>query len=150
MVAVCWILTCLFDCIVKGGFIRDWVVNADQNLPVGDLTKLLTVNPRNGFEEVTNDTITPSDIDCQLSNKVLFDEDKFEKEMKKLGITVDIDGRDGWRLHLIFDRGAPTGAFTADLIMPYTTVCQDSCDFDVNLLFVKKDNLNALGQKIPL
>ena len=26
MVAVCWILTNKFDCSIKGGFIRDWVV----------------------------------------------------------------------------------------------------------------------------
>lgn len=70
--------------------------------------------------------------------------------MKKLGISVTIDSRDGWRLHLIFDRDASTGAFTADLIMPYTTLCHDTYDFQENILYIKKDNLGAIGQKIPL
>lgn len=26
MVAVCWVLTNKFDCSIKGGFVRDWVV----------------------------------------------------------------------------------------------------------------------------
>lgn len=29
MVAVCWVLTCIFDCVIKGGFVRDWVINGD-------------------------------------------------------------------------------------------------------------------------
>jgi hypothetical protein len=27
MVAVCWVLTNVFGCVIKGGFVRDWVVN---------------------------------------------------------------------------------------------------------------------------
>jgi hypothetical protein len=26
MIAVCWVLTTKFDCSIKGGFVRDWVV----------------------------------------------------------------------------------------------------------------------------
>ena len=29
MIVVCWVLTNMFDCVVKGGFIRDWVVNSE-------------------------------------------------------------------------------------------------------------------------
>ena len=29
MVAVCWVLVNMFNCVVKGGFVRDWVVNGD-------------------------------------------------------------------------------------------------------------------------
>lgn len=69
--------------------------------------------------------------------------------MAKLGIVTVIE-QDGWRKHVIFDFGAPTGGFTADLIQPYTSMCHDSYDFDVNTMYIKKDHLNAIGQKIPL
>lgn len=69
--------------------------------------------------------------------------------MKKIGISVIIE-EDGWRKHVIFDKDAQTGGFTADLIEPYTSMCHDTYDFDVNILYIKKDYLNAIGQKIPL
>jgi hypothetical protein len=69
--------------------------------------------------------------------------------MAKLGIPIKIE-EDGWRKHVIFDEGSPTGGFTADLIEPYTSMCHDTYDFDTNILYLKKDNLNSIGQKIPL
>lgn len=69
--------------------------------------------------------------------------------MSKLGITITIE-EDGWRKHIIFDEHAVTGGFTADLIETYTSMCHDTYDFDVNTLYLKKDNLNSIGQKIPL
>jgi len=27
MIAASWVLTNMFDCAIKGGFVRDWVVN---------------------------------------------------------------------------------------------------------------------------
>jgi hypothetical protein len=35
--------------------------------------------------------------------------------MKKLGIYIKIEN-DGWRKHILFDDGCPTGGYTADLI----------------------------------
>jgi len=29
MIAVCWILVNVFHCVIKGGFVRDWVVNGE-------------------------------------------------------------------------------------------------------------------------
>jgi hypothetical protein len=29
MIATCWVLVNKFDCIIKGGFVRDWIVNND-------------------------------------------------------------------------------------------------------------------------
>ena len=29
MIVVCWVLVNMFDCVIKGGFVRDWVVNAE-------------------------------------------------------------------------------------------------------------------------
>ena len=56
MVAVCWVLVNVFDCNIKGGFIRDWVVNGKDYIPNGlDLSKLLQPNPRNKFLEVVDD-----------------------------------------------------------------------------------------------
>ncbi len=118
-------------------------------LPNGNLSKLLQINPRNGFLEVIDDTVTPSDIDAELSSFVLFDEERFKKEMAKLGIETKIE-EDGWRRHVIFDEGSITGGFTADLIEPYTSMCHDNYDFDVNTLYLKKGNINSIGQKIPL
>jgi hypothetical protein len=74
MIAVCWILVKRFDCVVKGGFVRDWIINGkdeiDNNL---DLRNLLQINPRNGFYEIPDEArVTPSDIDVDLSNETLF------------------------------------------------------------------------------
>lgn len=34
--------------------------------------------------------------------------------------------------------------------MPYCSLTLDQCDFDVNLFYIEKDCLGALGLKIPL
>lgn len=34
MIAVSWVLINLFDCVVKGGFVRDWIVNGEEVVPV--------------------------------------------------------------------------------------------------------------------
>jgi hypothetical protein len=73
MIAVCWVLVCMFDCTIKGGFVRDWVINQDEWLPNGSLNNLLSLNPRNKYLEVTDEKITPSDIDAELSHSMLFD-----------------------------------------------------------------------------
>lgn len=70
--------------------------------------------------------------------------------MNKLGIAISIFSDDGWRFHVVFDMGAPTGGFTADLIQPYCTISHDSFDFDVNIFYIKKDHLKQVGMKIPL
>jgi hypothetical protein len=50
MIAVCWILINKFNCKIKGGFVRDWVVNGTEFIPPGtDLKNLLKPNPRNKF-----------------------------------------------------------------------------------------------------
>ena len=69
--------------------------------------------------------------------------------MGNFGIHVKIE-EDGWRKHVIFDEGVASGGFTADLIEPYTSICHDSYDFDVNTMYIKKDHLNSIGMKIPL
>lgn len=70
--------------------------------------------------------------------------------MKKLGISVKIDDSDGWRKHIIFDDKTDTGGFTADLIQPYTAMTQYTFDFDVNVMYIKKDHINSIGMKLPL
>lgn len=49
MIAVCWVLVNLFNCTIKGGFVRDWVVNADEwlDLTVQERLNLLQPNVRN-------------------------------------------------------------------------------------------------------
>ena len=69
--------------------------------------------------------------------------------MNKLNIRAEIVD-DGWRFHVVFDKGGPTGGFTADLIQPYCWISHDSFDFDVNVFFVKKDHLKQIGMKVPL
>lgn len=32
MIAVCWVLVKRFDCIIKGGFVRDWVINGTEKI----------------------------------------------------------------------------------------------------------------------
>jgi hypothetical protein len=65
MIAACWVLVNNFSCVIKGGFVRDWVVNGDEVLDTKkDLTKLLQVNARNKYFEVNDDNVTPSDIDA--------------------------------------------------------------------------------------
>lgn len=49
MVAVSWILVNKFHCVIKGGFIRDFVVRGYEWLPSGDLSNLMSVCPRNGY-----------------------------------------------------------------------------------------------------
>jgi hypothetical protein len=93
--------------------------------------------------------ITPSDIDAELSKDILFNREMFENEMNKLRIRTKITD-DGWRFHVVFDLGGPTGGFTADLIQPYCYISHDAYDFDVNVLYIKKDHLKQIGMKIPL
>lgn len=49
MVAVCWILVNKFHCVIKGGFIRDFVVRGYEWVPAGDLSNLMSKCPRNGY-----------------------------------------------------------------------------------------------------
>lgn len=49
MVAVCWVLVNKFKCTIKGGFIRDFVVNGSEYLPPGDLSNIMKKCPRNGY-----------------------------------------------------------------------------------------------------
>ena len=60
------------------------------------------------------------------------------------------NGSDFWRVHVVFDKVAKTGGFTADLIQPFCHISLDTCDFDVNLFYLKKDWKSAIGLKIPL
>ena len=65
MIAVCWVLVNRLNCVIKGGFVRDWVVNGEEVLDTSkDLTKLLSKNKRNKYLEVNDDMVTPSDIDA--------------------------------------------------------------------------------------
>lgn len=70
MVAVCWILVNKFHCKIKGGFIRDWVIRGIEWLPPlkagEDYSNLMKICPRNGYLEVDNELVTPSDIDAEL------------------------------------------------------------------------------------
>lgn len=82
MVVVSWILVNKFDCTIKGGFIRDWVIRGKEWLPPGDLSNLLKSN---------NDLVTPSDIDAELPiGQHWFNQKYFENEMKNLGIKIKI------------------------------------------------------------
>ena len=49
MIAVCWVLTCRFHCVIKGGFVRDWIVNGEEVVPPTQNEKinLLQKNNRN-------------------------------------------------------------------------------------------------------
>ena len=69
--------------------------------------------------------------------------------MKKLGINIQIED-DGWRKHIIFDDKTESGGFTADLIQPYTALTHYTYDFDVNVMYLKKDHINSIGMKVPL
>lgn len=151
MIAVCWVLVNRFDCVIKGGFVRDWVVNGEEVLPKTEKERvdLLQNNPRNQFLEVVDDTVTPSDIDAEMSPDTPFIEGLFLKEMKKLGISVRIE-EDGWRKHIMFDYKSPSGGFTADLIQPFTSMTHYTYDFDVNVMYLKKNRLSSIGMKIPL
>ena len=65
MIAVSWLLVTKFNCVIKGGFVRDWIVRGYEYLPPNtDLRKLLTRNPYNGFCEVMDEKVSPSDIDA--------------------------------------------------------------------------------------
>lgn len=87
MIAVCWILVNRYDCIIKGGFIRDWVVNGkEENIPGGPLNNLLAKDAI--FYRITDEKISPSDIDVDLSPDYPFDFEGFNKHMNKLGIKV--------------------------------------------------------------
>ena len=55
-----------------------------------DWEHLLQSNPRNYFLEVFDDSITPSDIDAEMSYSRPFKPEAFIKELKRLGITCKI------------------------------------------------------------
>jgi len=79
MIATCWILVNKFHCVIKGGFVRDWIVNNEEILPSTNRRNLLQSNPRNTFIEVVDESVTPSDIDAELSDFTLLDKEKFIK-----------------------------------------------------------------------
>ena len=149
MVAVAWILTNKYDCSVKGGFVRDWVVNGKEKLPKPPLNHIIQPDPYTKFYKLADDTILPNDIDADMSPDKTFIFEKFKGDMNKLGITVEMLD-DKWRYLIVFDREAPSGGFTMDLIQPFCYISHDRCDFDVNLMYLKSGHYNQIGLKIPL
>ena len=65
MVAVCWVLVTKFDCTIKGGFVRDWVIGNRDKLSAGNnLKKIMGRNNLNGHIEVIDESVSPMDIDA--------------------------------------------------------------------------------------
>lgn len=89
MVAVCWVLVNRYDCCIKGGFVRDWVVNGEEkDIPGGPLNDILIKDPNTNFYRIADEKMTPSDLDVDLSSEFPFDYEGFKKFMNKLGIKV--------------------------------------------------------------
>lgn len=82
MVTVCWVLVNKYDCCIKGGFLRDWVINGECNIPGGSQSDML--EEFNGFYRIKDDLIVPSDIDVDLSEEKPFNFEEFKKFMNKL------------------------------------------------------------------
>lgn len=117
---VAWVLLNKYDCTLKGGFVRDWVVGGRENFPTG---VKLQVNPVNGKEDILDERVSPKDLDVTLpifSSKKkhykVFVPDEFIRIMKSYSIDTEVDESEGWRYYCIFDRNRPSGAFTADII----------------------------------
>ena len=68
MMAVCWILVHNFGCEIKGGFVRDWVINGEVKLPGGPLDYIIVPCPYTGFYRISDESWSPSDIDVDLSS----------------------------------------------------------------------------------
>ena len=62
MELIAWILINDYGCIIKGGFIRDWIVAGRDVFPKGTKLKDLGNNRR----EFTDPTVTPNDLDVML------------------------------------------------------------------------------------
>lgn len=60
MELVCWVLLNEFDCIIEGGFVRDWIIRGHENWVPG--TKL-TKSDWNGKPDINDETISPKDLD---------------------------------------------------------------------------------------
>jgi hypothetical protein len=83
MELVAWILVTKFDCILEGGFVRDWIVGGRSKIPKQGFK--LKVNPINNRLDVMDENVSPKDLDVMLPNKD-FDPNKFEAVLNQYGI----------------------------------------------------------------
>ena len=104
MELVAWILVNKYHCILKGGFVRDWIVGGREHFPAG--TKL-EKNRLNGLLDIIDETVSPKDLDVLLpidvKGKNIWNADDFIQTLKQYKITCSIDSREGWRNYCIFD-----------------------------------------------
>ena len=153
MELVAWILINKYKCILKGGFVRDWIVGGRADFPKG---VKLELNPQNGKQEIMDERVIPKDLDVilplskQKDKSKIFDAEEFLRKMKSYGLEIEVDSSEYWRHYCIFDRNSLSGAFTVDIIESFCHICHDRIDFDVNNLYVKSDYTKDLGMIIPL
>ncbi|CAF4416820.1 unnamed protein product [Rotaria sp. Silwood2] len=149
MAVVAWIVVCMFDCHVEGGFVRDWVVGHYQARPAGPPSTWVSrrTNPAGATIPEISKEVVPTDLDCHLSVHKYFDLDKFLDCLHKYQIKYSYV-REDWRYIFLLDEDAKTGPFTMDLIEPHVALTQDRIDFDVNNLSLEKDHTKELGMRV--
>jgi hypothetical protein len=83
MELVAWILVNKFNCILEGGFVRDWIVGGRSYIPKQGFK--LQVNPLNNRLDVIDESVSPKDLDVMLPNKD-FDPNRFQAVLIQYGI----------------------------------------------------------------
>lgn len=102
-----------FKCKVTGGFIRDWVINGQQQAPVGvAFENWIEKSSFGGWEMIEG--VVPKDIDVEMAPNADFDVVRFICLVRACGISVDIYEHKPQRHCFVFDR--MVGAFTIDII----------------------------------
>lgn len=83
MELVCQILICKYHCIVKGGFVRDWIIRGTHSDP--------KVNYSITGLNINNDDVVPKDLDALLpfDSDHLFDVKEFKHYIESFGISVE-------------------------------------------------------------
>jgi hypothetical protein len=101
---------------------------------------------------ILNDDIVPKDLDVVLPFSVdkLFILSDFLEKIKSFGIECEAEMSEIYRYSVLFDKNRPDGAFSADIIQPFCSICHDMMDMDVNNLYVKKDLTKEIGMLINL
>jgi len=102
-----------FRCRVTGGFIRDWVINGQREVPSGvAVENWIEKSSFGGWELIEG--IVPKDIDVELALDSDFDVVRFICLVRACGISVDVYDHKPQRHCFVFDR--LVGPFTVDII----------------------------------
>lgn len=156
MVNAAWILVCMFNCRLWGGFVRDWVLRGETSAPKAGIQRShrVEMDPGGGnifFASLTNmDQFSPRDMDVIVPPSGL-DVDLLKSTFAQVGITlreITINQR-RYMTYLIADEDSATGPFEIELTFSWAPPLWHFFSNDVSTLELRKFNSQTLYWRVP-